>query len=406
MTPDCPTRDPVLSRTRTREELILLLTVAAELEHALSCAYLFASFSLDPSGPPERQAAMGRWKKALSGVAIEEMLHLAQVANLLTAVGGMPHMRRPNFPQPSEIYPLGVPLELLPFSRETLLRFIRFELPEERGRALPVSGAGPHDGIEPFVPAFATIGELYAEILTIIEAIPEEQLFVGPQRAQARGSHVDFHEDLLPVHDRESARHAIQKIVEQGEGAEASAESAHFRVFQAMLRELDELNAQSPFRPARPVVPNPLPRGRWDAEQGNVITHPQTHRVAELFDYAYETLLAMLLRFFAHLDEEADLRKLAQTSLRLMTRVIAPLGESLTRLPFDADGSGRTAGPSFCVGRDLQLLPHRRAAFVVLGERIARLAEHAERLAGEPELGDELRPLAQACRELAADFAR
>jgi Ferritin-like len=44
---------------------------------------------------------VGRWRKTLTGIAIEEMLHLALVANVMTAIGAAPRLARPNFPRRS-----------------------------------------------------------------------------------------------------------------------------------------------------------------------------------------------------------------------------------------------------------------------------------------------------------------
>src|SRR5436190_3357619 len=120
----------------SREELVYLLTMGAELEHAIACMYLFASFSLKTDvaegGITEAQVAMTRrWKRTLKGIAIAEMLHLAEVNNLLTAIGGPPHFRRPNFPQPASAYPFGIGLSLEPVSSRTLCRFVCLELPEQ-----------------------------------------------------------------------------------------------------------------------------------------------------------------------------------------------------------------------------------------------------------------------------------
>src|SRR5437588_2627088 len=135
------TADPRLDRShiapvRTREELIYLLSRAAELEHGLACIYLFAAYSLksdvSEGGMSEEQAAMVRgWRRFLSLVAVEEMGHLAQVSNLLTAIGGAPHFRRPNFPLPPSEFPFGIRLSLEPFSQETIERFVCYEMPEE-----------------------------------------------------------------------------------------------------------------------------------------------------------------------------------------------------------------------------------------------------------------------------------
>ena len=81
-----------------RGHLWNLLMAAETLEHLILCQYLYASFSLktDPDeGLTAVQAeAVSRWRKTLTGIAIEEMLHLALVANVMTAIGAAPPSRR------------------------------------------------------------------------------------------------------------------------------------------------------------------------------------------------------------------------------------------------------------------------------------------------------------------------
>src|SRR5437764_15016957 len=85
-----------------REALIYLLREAAELEHGIMCQYLFAAFSLkqsvDEGLTAEQLQAVTRWRKTVGEVARQEMLHLALVQSLLTALGAAPHLGRPNFP--------------------------------------------------------------------------------------------------------------------------------------------------------------------------------------------------------------------------------------------------------------------------------------------------------------------
>src|SRR2546430_7434177 len=42
------------------------------------------------------------------------------------------------------------------------------------------------------------------------------------------------------------------------------------------------------------------------SSSGNLIADPVTHQVADLFNVTYETMLLMLLRFFAHTDERSE----------------------------------------------------------------------------------------------------
>src|SRR5215813_10186843 len=71
-----------------REALIYMLCEAAELEHGIMCQYLFAACSLkqgkDEELTVEELEAVLRWRKTVSRVATEEMLHLALVQNLLS----------------------------------------------------------------------------------------------------------------------------------------------------------------------------------------------------------------------------------------------------------------------------------------------------------------------------------
>src|SRR5947199_10482365 len=92
-----------------REALIYMLCEAAELEHGIMCQYLFAAFSLkqrtDEGLSEEQLQAVTRWRTVIAHVATEEMLHLALVHNVLSAVGAAPHLARPNLPAPAHHYP-------------------------------------------------------------------------------------------------------------------------------------------------------------------------------------------------------------------------------------------------------------------------------------------------------------
>ncbi len=82
-----------------REHLWYLLTEATQLEHMIMCQYLYAAFSLkrDPAEglTAEQAAATQRWRQVLTDIAIEEMLHLALVCNLMSAIGAAPTFSGP-----------------------------------------------------------------------------------------------------------------------------------------------------------------------------------------------------------------------------------------------------------------------------------------------------------------------
>jgi hypothetical protein len=110
-----------------REALIYMLYEAAELEHGIICQYLFAASSLkqreDEGLTTEALEAVRRWRTAIAHVATDEMLHLALVQNLLSAIGSAPHLARPNLPAPARHYPAGVNLTLVPFGEPALCHF-------------------------------------------------------------------------------------------------------------------------------------------------------------------------------------------------------------------------------------------------------------------------------------------
>src|SRR5947199_8210000 len=160
-----------------REALIYMLCEAAELEHGIMCQYLFAAFSLkqraDEGLSPEELAAVTRWRRTIAHVATEEMLHLALVQNVLSAIGAAPHLTRPNPPAPAHHYPAALNLTLVPFGEPALQHFMFLERPE--GMALegaedidaPVHDAVPlmaEGDIVPHVQDFATVGHLYRSI--------------------------------------------------------------------------------------------------------------------------------------------------------------------------------------------------------------------------------------------------
>src|SRR5260370_22968117 len=226
------------------EELIFLLCEASELEHLLMCEYLFAAFSLkdgvEEGLTPEQLDAVRRWERVITGVAVQEMLHLAQASNLLTAIGGMPHFRRPNLPQRAKYYPPEVQLVLMPFSDIALRHFIFLERPEDFDDqdAPGFEPIGPHFAdlrggeLVPVAQNFATVGLLYRAIeqgmLVLATRYGEEQLFVGPPSAQATGAYFRWPK-LVAVTDLVSAGKAIEDIVEQGEGARGNWQEAHYR---------------------------------------------------------------------------------------------------------------------------------------------------------------------------------
>jgi hypothetical protein len=413
------TREPART-TFHREALISLLHQAAELEHGLSCVYLFAAFSLKESADDALpEAAIGtvkRWRETITGVAVQEMGHLAIVSNLLTSLGAAPHFDRPNFPQSCVYYLPDYRLELLPFSDATIERFVYLERPEDakrqgRDEAAPArpSGKANENEIGPKAESFTTVTDLYAAIQTGLDALVarlgEETVFVGPKPSSAV---VRFFESngWLPVRDLKTAQTAIDNIITEGEGDRGGRKDSHYGKFSRIQNELRDLQrTHAAFRPARPVVANPFPRTPPDAtEETNIVEDELASAMSDFFDQCYGTMLQLMARFFLIGDEhEGEAETLIATAVALMKGAVEPLGTALTLLPVGPPRPGRTAGPSFMVVRTIHALPFRPAAWALLRERLLELSAFAGEMLTRPRAPSETLRRVRRTLDAAAD---
>ena len=383
-------------RIENRAQLIYLLTEAAELEHGIMCCYLFSAFSMKRNvseGITEEQlAVMNRWRRTIMQVATEEMTHMALACNLLTAVGGKPHTRRPNLPSSPRAYPPTFRLGLVPFDKGSLESFIFLERPEEdHQHGVDMTGEDdvPHslvffNDIFSSERQYSTVGHLYRGIEDgfryLAQKYGEEGLFVGPPNAQIASSYFGL-SGLKPVTDLDSAVAAIEGIVEQGEGARGDNENSHYGRFLAMGNEYDQMLVDDPeFTPGRPVVSNPysiLPQDVSDLESVTLLNDRLSVHIGSLFDGCYEVLMQILSRLLMHTEEtDEQLSLLASVSIDLMTDVIGPLGEALTALPAGGSHPGMTAGPSFRFTRDGTAAPHQTSAWALFVERMNEMSAY------------------------------
>jgi hypothetical protein len=403
-----------------RKELTYLLSQAAELEHGLMCEYLYAAFSLKSTAGPGLRAgqldAVERWRKMIFGIAAEEMLHWAMVQNLLTAVGSAPYVSRPHMPHQARGYPPGVQVRLLPFGEAALQHFVYLERPEgiEGADAEGFQPAGaplPAMGPEEIVPRgqdFATVGHLYRSIergfAHLADKLGADRLLIGPAFQQADETTFGW-PDLRPITDLAGASRAIERIVEQGEGARGDWASAHYGRFLEVLGDYRAMRKQDPaFEPAHPVVAAAV-RGVEGFEPDVYISDPTTGGCSDLFNAVYELLLQMIARYFAFGHETPAQRQvLAQTAVGLMFGAIKPLGLLLAALPVGPDHRDVTAGANFQLPyRASFLLPHRRSAWLRFAERLDELANFAGGL-HPPEGADVVTAVAAALHRTAANL--
>lgn len=410
-----------------RDQLVALLTEAAEIEHCLMCTYLYGAFSLR-TGPEDGLAgdeleAARRWRVTTLRIANEEMLHLAIVNNLLVAVGARPHYQRPNFPVAPGVFPSDVALELAPFDEQAMDHFVYLERPvdiEERDAPRYAEDKGEYERVAPkrrlmpFAPDYATVGELYAVIAASLRKLGgelgEAALFAGSRDAQL--AETDFRlPGLRIVGGLDDALAAIEFVVRQGEGSSVNVAGSHYARFSAMRAEWQELKRANPgFRPWWPVARHPVMRSPVDPGQRTQITAEP----AALFVDAGNACYALSLRLLALLSDEDALvpgqrRAVADEALALMYAQ-AEIGTHLARLPANPDCPGVNAGLTFTLSRSELAFQSPRTTARALAERYAALAKRLDRLAPELPALQRLTPrLAQAAAEwavLAANDAR
>jgi Ferritin-like len=393
------TRKPI-----SRSDLLRLLTEACELEHGLACSYLYSAMTLRqaPVGqelPPDKVLLVRQWAAQVYFVASQEMLHLAQAWNLLTALGGTPYYLRPNFPQDSKYYPLHMRLALEPYGEAALNRFIGYETPTQllKEHSFVEDMVRPRAADDPAT--FRTVGELYDEIENGIVQLPDA--IIGEPSAQVGPDLVDF-PDIVRVTNVDSAREAIHRVTHQGEGNPQDREDCHFGIFMALHGALTkEKKANPEFAPANPATINPATdtSEAYGAPRASLIAHPYAAKVAGLFDGLYSLMLRMLSYTFAPCGQMELRRTLAQGAIVLMATVIKPLGEALTALPAGSE-PGRTAGPPFGLTRHVVLPVDAGSARILVAERLAELAAIARVLASSREAPSSLRRVESALQRV------
>jgi len=386
----------------TRSQLINALNQAAELEHLLCCSYLYAGFSIRKSTTDgdttltEAQTESTRaWATQIMLIARQEMEHLGMVCNLLSALGVGANFSRGNFPQKSSYFPLAIGFELSPFSLQTLDRFIAYEAPHQPdGKAITLSPEASGKQ-QPANIEFDSVQQLYDEIregfLYLCDKLGPAQLFLGPPQAQitnqtlfdqtAKGYQINLNGVLAekPEERLAQALSMIEQIIEEGEGITGDIENSHYARFLAIKEDYQSILHKYPeFEPAFACAHNPQTFHHSSDMTGTQITDPLTRSVAELFNLVYESMLLLLIRFYAQTDEtEVESKAIEEIAFfPLMTMGIRPLGEVLTRLPVQPDSVAR-AGPPFEIMHQLHFLPHKEAAWKILYEMLERTGTDA-----------------------------
>jgi hypothetical protein len=333
---------PPILEIDTVEDLRAALQQALLVELATIPPYLATLFSIKP-GHNVKIAELIR------GVVIEEMQHLAQVCNILNAVGGKPQIGRPAL---VPTYPGKLPGPVMPDVTVRLRRlsiehvrncFMAIEQPDHptvdgkefKGAVIKpenvlMDRAGnvksvPDKDIRALEDWFnkaeytpMTIGWFYDQIARGISKLDQGgKLFTGDPGLQV--SWPDAPGVLYRVTDKKSALLAIYQIVEQGEGSPHDLdgdnladpnELGHYYRFAEIVegRQLvrtasGEWKYEGPEIPFDPTGVYPVAD---DADTFRLPAGSQPRRASEACDESYTNLLTALNRLFNGHPEEFD----------------------------------------------------------------------------------------------------
>ena len=224
----------------TIEDLHCLLQTAIRLEFSTIPPYLTALFSIIDGCNREAE-------RLIRSVVMQEMLHMAQAANLLIATGGNPvinsHGFVPKYPGklPGGVLP-GLTVHLRRATKNHIHRnFMAIEYPSKTHVALPRPEVHRN-----------TIGEFYTFIRKMMHKLHREYKHTGKDlfckdkcvTNQVRWPTAEqdaYGGTLYTVTDLDSADEAIQEIMEQGEGvgpfdpSDGGREPAHYYKFEEIV---------------------------------------------------------------------------------------------------------------------------------------------------------------------------
>lgn len=328
----------------SRDDLRRAAQLAVQVEFTTIPPYLTAMYSIKDLSSLAYQT--------LRGVAMEEMFHLNQAANILVALGGQPRLTGEYAPR----YPT-----YLPHANPKTTPFIGLF------RASPAVFMNVFCGIESPAPHSAppagdnydTISQLYASLRTGVEDYPGNPFVADPADGTQRTDIYlgKFGGQVIKVVNKKSFEHALTAIVEQGEGVVREfsplvpeerygaynfygprtdgtygpilgtpLEMSHFAKFRKVA--LDTAN----FPPTLPITSNPI---------ASDFTNPDAVKAARCFDKCYSVMLQALEKCFQR--REPDL--FFGVVLNLMHHVLPQLARTLMNTPAHANGDG-TTGPN------------------------------------------------------------
>lgn len=323
------------------EDLLIALQQAVELEHSTIPPYLCALYSI-------KEGTNAEVAELIRSVVIEEMLHMALIANLLISLGGEPRIGYPGFvprypgPLPGGLR-AGLQVRLrrcsIPQIRDV---FMSIEQPEVTIE--PVRTHVRHT--DPVDPQLFTIGWFYDEIKrSLAELSNAGEISFG--NAERQVSDWTGTGKLYVITSLDDAVAAINEIKEQGEGAspldpdDQDRELAHYYKFSEIVRGRRIVRSKTGYSYTGAPIPFD-PEGVWpmmdDPDNALLAPGSRAKLLSEQFAETYQALLNGLHRTF---NGEPDYLNQA-IGIMYSLSVIA---RQLMQTPSGIDGM--TAGPSF-----------------------------------------------------------
>lgn len=292
------------------------LRAALQLEFATIPPYLTALWSIIDQADPVA--------KSIRAVVHEEMLHLALLCNLLSALGERPVLTGsvvPCYPRqlPGGVLP-GVTLDLLGYGSKALKIFMSVERPAQ---PLPIAGEPPEQPSTDI-----TIGQFYDSVLRLFEALDPPLDF----RHQLAGPFA-----WLVMGKSRDVSKALELIMAQGEGAHGRPYAryqkypSHYYRFKqlALSRRLHWNDKTKEFRKGKPIVQPSvftLAPARWEGY--GLAAPPALRKASDRFEATYSEMLRLLEAswqdgghkcFVRALERMFELGDLAQTMMRIGT---------------------------------------------------------------------------------------
>jgi hypothetical protein len=387
-------------RLEPRDEVIFLLTAAAEIEHELMVQYLFAAYSLRIVEGEPNTDTLRDIQRLILQIAREEMGHLITVQNLLHLVGGPLNFNREHSPFASQIYPFRFKLE--PLTLDSLAKYVVAESPLVLPSDFPSADALLYEQIKERArrsndgETLNHVGRIFARLEELfgdeMQGVKDEDFRLDTTAQQAKFKDWGFEPASAPLGEkliietlegadaaklREAALKAVHSIGQQGEGfdlppAGPGQSESHFERFFDIYKRLEPI-AQSGVQLTLPVTENPnttppppnppslmkmLETVVEAHESKGRITHPRALAWAHLFNLRYRLLLIYLSHFLRLKNDlyvtqpgPAQGDRTERGLLLIWTfnemRRLKKIAAKLVQLPRDKQPGGVNAGPPF-----------------------------------------------------------